>query len=224
MSYLPDAHSRQRTPSVTLSLNDASPARFSLWVERTTHLSRVLISRRHEEHISGSCLTPRILLPTGVPVFVVAPLRASRYHARYDQGTEEGQRGRVQAPQTQRRPVGMPLHRAHRDRPQAKGGLWEDQAEAASKLARAIAERDGGSPVAFDPKKLTVAEYLNQWLTSTKSSISPRTYRRYDQTVRCHLTPALGGVVLAKLTPGHVEGLKPPCWTRDFRPGPRTRT
>jgi integrase len=82
------------------------------------------------------------------------------------------------------------------------------RAEAASKLAKAIAERDGGSPIAFDPEKQTVGEYLDRWLESVKSSISERTYRRYELTVRCHLTPSSGAVVLQKLTPGHVEGLK----------------
>jgi hypothetical protein len=57
---------RPHTPSVALSLNVTSPARFSSQVERTTHLSKVRISRRHDRHISGTCLMPRILLPASV--------------------------------------------------------------------------------------------------------------------------------------------------------------
>jgi hypothetical protein len=55
-------HSRQHTPSVTLSLNVTSSARFSSRVERITQRSSVRISRRQDWQISGSCLTPHILL------------------------------------------------------------------------------------------------------------------------------------------------------------------
>ncbi len=92
--------------------------------------------------------------------------------------------------------------------------------EAARKQAEAIASENGGSPLLdFDPHKLTVAEYLDEWLRSVRSSISERTYRRYEQTVRCHLSPLLGGAILSKLTPGHVEGCKNAMLRKDLSPG-----
>ena len=98
--------------------------------------------------------------------------------------------------------------------PKRKALYGKTRAEVAGKLARAIAERDGGSPIAFDAERLTVGEYLTRWLEDTKSSIAQRTYRRYEQTVRCHLIPSIGTVQLRRLTPGHIEGLKSALLTR----------
>jgi integrase len=59
-----------------------------------------------------------------------------------------------------------------------------------------------------DPTSLTVATYLNSWLANTaKPSTSPTTYERYEQLVRLHITPHIGGIKLSRLGPIHVQHL-----------------
>ncbi len=78
--------------------------------------------------------------------------------------------------------------------------------EAAAKLAKAIADRDGG--VVIDAGKLTVGEYLGGWLAdSVRGSVRQRTYERYESIVRVHLKPAFGRLKLRALTPNLVRGL-----------------
>jgi integrase len=74
------------------------------------------------------------------------------------------------------------------------------------KLTKAIADRDGG--FVYDAGIITVGEYLDCWLNdSVRDTVRRRTWERYEQFVRVHLTPALGKLKLAKLTPAHVRGL-----------------
>lgn len=79
------------------------------------------------------------------------------------------------------------------------------RAEAAAKLAKAIADRDGGLIV--DAGKLTVGEYLDGWLAdSVKGAVKETTYANYSYVARRHISPALGTVKLKSLTPAHVRG------------------
>lgn len=79
------------------------------------------------------------------------------------------------------------------------------RAEAAAKLAKAIADRDGG--FVYEAGKLTVEEYLNCWLKdSVKGVRKESTYATYASINRTHISPALGGVKLKSLTPSHVRG------------------
>jgi integrase len=56
------------------------------------------------------------------------------------------------------------------------------------------------------PSQLTVGEYLTQWLAHAKASVAPQTYRRYKQIVENDLTPDLGRIRLADLTPLDIQG------------------
>ena len=56
-----------------------------------------------------------------------------------------------------------------------------------------------------EPSKITVGEYLAQWLLSVKSSVSIKTIERYEDLVKGHLVPAIGGVPLQKLTAAIIE-------------------
>jgi integrase len=57
-----------------------------------------------------------------------------------------------------------------------------------------------------DVGRLTVGEYLQRWLENTaKNKVRPTTYARYEQLVRLHVRPILGGVQLGKLRAVHVE-------------------
>jgi integrase len=84
--------------------------------------------------------------------------------------------------------------------------------EVREKLAKAIANRDGG--LVYDASNMSVGEYLERWLNdSVRDTVRRRTWERYDQFVRVHLTPALGKIKLAKLTPAQVRGLSETNWT-----------
>jgi integrase len=77
--------------------------------------------------------------------------------------------------------------------------------EAARKLAEVIRDRDKGLPIITD--RQTVEQYFTSWLEVMRAKIRPRTWKRYEQYVRVHLVPILGGVVLAKLTAQHLQSL-----------------
>jgi integrase len=90
--------------------------------------------------------------------------------------------------------------------PKRKAIYGRTRAEVAEKLARAIAEREGG--VAFDAGKLTLSEYLERWLDgSVKNSVKVRTYETYVARKRNYIDPYLGPVKLDKVTPAHLQGL-----------------
>lgn len=83
--------------------------------------------------------------------------------------------------------------------------------EAAAKLAKAIADRDGGFVV--DAGKLTVGEYLDRWLSDGLSPLvgagkmAHCTYVRYEGITRKHLKPALSHVKLRNLSRPQVRKL-----------------
>lgn len=59
-----------------------------------------------------------------------------------------------------------------------------------------------------EPTKLTVGEYLRRWLDDyAKTTVSPKTYERYDEIARLHLIPGLGHHVLTKLQPLHIQSM-----------------
>ena len=62
--------------------------------------------------------------------------------------------------------------------------------DAATKLAKAIADRDSG--LVFDSTSLSVEDYLGKWLESVRGTVRERTWKRSEEGVRLHLVPALG--------------------------------
>ena len=87
-----------------------------------------------------------------------------------------------------------------------KAVYGKTRAEAAQKLAKALANQDKG--LAFDAGNLTVGEYLSCWLEdSVKDSVKAATYESYEKLSRVHLIPALGHQKLKMLTPPHLRGL-----------------
>jgi len=68
-----------------------------------------------------------------------------------------------------------------------------------------MADRDGD--LVFDADNMKVGEYLERWLVdSVLDTVRPTTYERYEQIVRIHVRPTLGGMKLKNLTPVHVRG------------------
>jgi integrase len=77
--------------------------------------------------------------------------------------------------------------------------------EVRQKLAKAIANRDGG--LVFDAGDQKVGEYLERWLeTSVRGSVRVSTYESYRRQVRRYVVPAIGSVKLKKLSAMHVQG------------------
>src|SRR5438132_1899913 len=55
----------------------------------------------------------------------------------------------------------------------------------------------------------TVESFLQQWLKDyAKPSTAPKTFRRYEQIVRLHLTPVVGNILLSKLRPLHIQAIQ----------------
>ena len=78
--------------------------------------------------------------------------------------------------------------------------------EVRQKLARAIADRDGG--LVFDVDRQTVGEYLERWFeTSVRGSVRESTYESYRRQVSRYVVPAIGGVKLKSLSAIHVQGM-----------------
>ena len=76
------------------------------------------------------------------------------------------------------------------------------QADVRRELDALRVELDRGLPPAAPS---TVADFLLGWLESARQRIRPSSWYRAEQAVRVHLTPALGRLPLAKLTPADVE-------------------
>jgi integrase len=56
-----------------------------------------------------------------------------------------------------------------------------------------------------DPTRMTVREWLVQWLKTIRQEVSPKTHERYAEIVNNSLIPALGAVPITKLTPTHIQ-------------------
>ena len=78
--------------------------------------------------------------------------------------------------------------------------------EVATKLAKALSDREGG--LVFDASSLKLGDYLDRWLVdSVRGTVRQRTWERYEQIARVHIKPALGRLKLKSLTPVHVRSL-----------------
>ena len=69
------------------------------------------------------------------------------------------------------------------------------------------------------PERQTVEQFLEQWLSDcVKPAVRPRTFDSYSQLVRLYLSPALGKIKLAKLTPQHVQALMKKLLAKELSP------
>jgi integrase len=94
-----------------------------------------------------------------------------------------------------------------RDRAGKRRQKWHSvqgiKKDAERELAKLLHQRSTGSYVA--PGKLSVRDYLEQWLTITQPKVAPKTYERYEEIVRLHLMPTLGYHQLNRLEPLHID-------------------
>jgi integrase len=78
------------------------------------------------------------------------------------------------------------------------------KAHAQQKLRELLTSLDSGIPL--DTSKATVGEFLERWMRDyVATNTAPSTTDGYSFIVRCHLTPALGGIPLKKLQPAHLQ-------------------
>jgi integrase len=76
--------------------------------------------------------------------------------------------------------------------------------DAQREMRSLLNDLDAGAYV--EPDKMLVKKYLERWLASyAKAQVSPKTFERYAEIVRCHLIPALGGLKLAALRPLQIQ-------------------
>jgi integrase len=68
--------------------------------------------------------------------------------------------------------------------------------------------------------QVTVAEYLQDWLTTAKTTIRPKTYEQYFQVVNQHIIPILEKIKLAELRPDNIQSL----YNGKLRSGTSART
>jgi integrase len=77
--------------------------------------------------------------------------------------------------------------------------------EAQHRLAELLLNIKKGTYIK-QPKQLTVAAWLRQWLDSyVASNLSPKTRQSYEQELRCYVIPDLGWVRLTELRPHHIQ-------------------
>jgi integrase len=69
--------------------------------------------------------------------------------------------------------------------------------DAQAERRRRLAEIDAGASI--EPRKLTMARFLERWLEHMKPNVAPRTHERYSELVRLNIVPLIGGIPLNKL-------------------------
>lgn len=79
------------------------------------------------------------------------------------------------------------------------------RADVARKVTDLLKRQDQGLPIQTT-ERLTVAKLLDRWLEATKPAVRHSTYSVYEVQVRRHLSPGLGRLQLAKLSPADVSG------------------
>jgi integrase len=70
--------------------------------------------------------------------------------------------------------------------------------DAQRELRRILNSLDEGAYA--DPGRITVGQYLDDWLAGRRPAISLKTYSRYEDLIRLHIRPVLGEVELRKLS------------------------
>ena len=80
------------------------------------------------------------------------------------------------------------------------------KAEAQRKLRELVSTVENGLPV--DTTKATVGEFMQQWLLDyAETNTCARTVEGYTGNIRRYITPKLGSIPLAKLTPQQIQSL-----------------
>jgi integrase len=80
-------------------------------------------------------------------------------------------------------------------------GSKKDTERARTRLLHAL---DAGTYL--EPSRQTTGEYLNDWLRDyAKTHVAGSTYEGYEKIIRVHVGPALGHLLLVRLTPADIK-------------------
>jgi integrase len=83
---------------------------------------------------------------------------------------------------------------------------YETRKDAERARVELLAARGRGAYVA--PSKRTTGAFLREdWLPGLRAQVRPGTWAEHKSKVEVHLVPAIGGVQLQQLTPGHLNAL-----------------
>lgn len=77
--------------------------------------------------------------------------------------------------------------------------------DAETYLSATLREKDLGRHV--QPSKLTLSQYLDQWLAAQKGTVRPRTYSDYEENLDRYIRKPLGHVRLDQLTPLAIQNV-----------------
>jgi integrase len=82
--------------------------------------------------------------------------------------------------------------------------------DARKELRRLIRSGDTGEHV--DPTRLTVAQWVERWIVTgapgrRQKKVGRRTLERYEELLRCHVTPVLGNRPLQQLRATEIDSL-----------------
>src|SRR5918998_1807862 len=93
---------------------------------------------------------------------------------------------------------------AYQDNGKRRYVYGKTRKEAAEKLRKAIWNVNLDT---VEDSNKTLEAYLNDWLNTTRNTLRVSTYKRYEQIVRVHLIPDLGGIQLKNLSPTPIQDL-----------------
>ena len=86
-----------------------------------------------------------------------------------------------------------------------KSGTAKNETEAKKALTLARADKERG--VLANPDRVTMAEYLSNWLAGRSNRLSANTVTSYGGLLRLHITPTLGTTRLQGLKPTDLRNL-----------------
>src|SRR5262245_25161840 len=79
------------------------------------------------------------------------------------------------------------------------------RADAAKALREALKAGDDGRHIA--PSKLTLAQWITEWLALKGRSLKARSHERYAEILRLHVVPRLGALPLQRITATDIDKL-----------------
>jgi Phage integrase, N-terminal SAM-like domain len=85
-------------------------------------------------------------------------------------------------------------------------GLHRTREVVSTKLRRAQQAQADNLPMPFE--RLTLADFLTDWLIEKQKQLRPESYRRYDDLCRLYIIPILGKVRLVRLDVEHIQRLR----------------
>ena len=80
------------------------------------------------------------------------------------------------------------------------------KADAERKLRELLGAMDKGIPISTE--KITLAEWLDKWMSEYVCLHRPRTQERYQGIVERHIVPRIGHLLLRKVSPSHIKALE----------------